>query len=188
MDVILKRALAGDEVDFQSPEYQVIPKIANENTKFLIQLNTHYHTDSEITQLMSQITRQKVSPTTAIKPPFNTDFGAHIYLGQHVFINRNAMFVDLGGIYIGDRVLIGPNVTLVSVNHEENPASRRNLHCASVHIGKGAWLGANVTVLPGVTIGENAIIGAGAIVTKDVPANMVVVGTPAKVIRGIKES
>lgn len=186
MESVLKKALAGEVIDFQAPEYEVVPKIANENSRILAELNGQYHSDATIVKLMSQITRQNISATNTIMPPFNTDFGAHIYLGKDVFINRNAMFVDLGGIYIGDQALIGPNVTLVSVNHMENPESRRNLKCAAVRIGKGAWLGANVTVLPGVTIGNHAIIGAGAIVTKDVPANMVAVGTPAKVIRKIK--
>lgn len=186
MESILKQALAGELLDFQAPAYAIIPKIANENSKILAELNGQYHTDIEIIKLMSRITRQNVSTSNAIMPPFNTDFGAHTYLGKNIFINRNAMFVDLGGIYIGDGALIGPNVTLVSVNHVENPTARRNLKCAAVHIGKKAWLGANVTVLPGVSIGDNAIIGAGAVVTKDIPANMVAVGTPAKVVRAIK--
>lgn len=185
MKTVLEKALAGEEIDFKAPEYAVVPQIANENSKILAQLNGQYHTDAEIIKLIGRITRQNVSTSNAVMPPFNTDFGAHIFLGKNIFINRNAMFVDLGGIYIGDGALIGPNVTLISVNHMENPELRRNLNCSAVHIGKGAWLGANVTVLPGVSIGDHAIIGAGAIVTKDVPANMVAVGAPAKVIRQI---
>jgi len=182
---ILEKALSGELINFKAPEYEVVPRIANENSKVLARLNGQYHTDTQIIALISQITRQNVSTSNVVMPPFNTDFGAHIFLGKNIFINRNAMFVDLGGIYIGDGALIGPNVTLISVNHMEAPEQRRNLTCAAVHIGKGAWLGANVTVLPGVSIGDHAIIGAGAIVTKDVPANMVAVGTPAKMIRKI---
>lgn len=91
--------------------------------------------------------------------------------------------MDLGGVTIDDDVLIGPRVTLISVNHVENPRQRRNLITKSVHIKRHAWLGANVTVLPGVTIGENAIVGAGSVVTKNVPDNTVVVGNPAKKLR-----
>lgn len=185
MKTVFEKALSGELIDFKATEYEVVPKIADENSKLLAQLNGQYHPDTEVIKLFSQITRQDVSTSNTVMPPFTTDFGAHIFLGKNIFINRNAMFVDLGGIYIGDGALIGPNVTLISVNHMENPEQRRNLNCSAVHIGKGVWLGANVTVLPGVSIGDHAIIGAGAIVTKDVPANMIVVGTPAKVIRRI---
>ncbi|NVY96136.1 hypothetical protein HU830_02930 [Lactobacillus sp. DCY120] len=96
--------------------------------------------------------------------PFQTDFGAHTFLGKNVFINRDCCFVDLGGIFIVDQVFIGPRVLMISVNHRENPQKRADLVLKAVHIEKGAWLGAGVMVVPGVTI------GAGAVVTHDVPA------------------
>lgn len=99
----------------------------------------------------------------------------------------DATFTDLGGIQLADRVLIGPNATLVSVNHPLDPADRRNLELKPIKVGTNAWIGANATILPGVTIGENAVVAAGAIVTKDVPASTVVAGVPAKVIKKIKE-
>ncbi|WP_306106435.1 acyltransferase, partial [Klebsiella michiganensis] len=107
--------------------------------------------------------------------------------GKNIFINRAAMFVDLGGIIIEDNVLIGPRVNLLSVNHPELPMKRRGVLLAPITIKKFAWLGAGVTVLPGITIGENAIVAANATVTKDVPANAIVAGTPAKIIRWIQE-
>jgi acetyltransferase-like isoleucine patch superfamily enzyme len=97
------------------------------------------------------------------------------------------MFVDLGGIYLGDHVLIGPNVTIASVNHRMEPQERRHLNLKSVYIHQNAWLGANVTVTPGVVIGENAVVAAGAVVTRNVPKNTVVAGVPARIIKKIKD-
>lgn len=96
------------------------------------------------------------------------------------------MFVDLGGIYLADGTLIGPGAMLITVNHVEDPAHRRDVYAKPVHIEKNAWIGAKAMILSGVTVGENAIVGAGSIVTKDVPANMVVVGSPARVLRRVK--
>ena len=94
---------------------------------------------------------------------------------------------DQGGIYIEDNALIGHNACLLTLNHNEDPQKRANLHPAPIKIGKGAWLGSNVTVLPGITIGDGAIIAAGAVVTKDVEANTIVAGIPAKVVRKVNE-
>ncbi|WP_225047670.1 sugar O-acetyltransferase [Lacticaseibacillus kribbianus] len=139
-------------------------------------------------ELLSQLFAAPLAQDSVINPPFQTDFGAHTFIGRHVFINRDCFFVDLGGLYIEDHALIGPRAMLISVGHNEDPAHRRDLVLKAVRIKRGAWLGANVTVLPGVTIGENAIVGAGAVVTKDVPANTVVAGVPAKVIRTIQKA
>nr|WP_235808748.1 DapH/DapD/GlmU-related protein [Lacticaseibacillus camelliae] len=138
--------------------------------------------------LLAHLLNAPLPATSAINPPFQTDFGPHTFIGEHVFINRDCFFVDLGGITIEDHVLLGPRVMLISVGHNEDPAFRRDLVLKSVRIKKGAWLGANVTVNPGVTIGENAIVGSGAVVTHDVPANTVVAGVPAKIIRPIRQN
>ena len=117
-----------------------------------------------------------------IRLPFYTDCGVRIHLGKRVFINSNCMFTDLGTITLEDDALIGPNVTLATVNHRRNPAERRHLDLAPIVIKRRAWVGANATITPGVTIGENAIVAAGAVVTKDVAANTIVGGIPARVI------
>lgn len=135
---------------------------------------------------LAAILGYQLPKSSHVNPPFQTDFGRHTFIGQNVFINRDVMLVDLGGVFIEDNALIGPRAMIISVNHREKPAHRRDLILKSVHIKKGAWIGAGAKVLPGVTVGENAIVGAGAIVTHDVPANMVVAGAPAKVIRPIK--
>lgn len=132
------------------------------------------------------ITGQDIDESVVISLPFYTDFGCHISFGKDIFINQNVTFVDLGGITIEDKVLIGPGCRLVTVNHIEDPAKRRGLMIQPVTLKENAWLGANVTVLPGVTIGRNSIVAADSTVTKDVPDNVIVAGTPAKVMREVK--
>ena len=118
--------------------------------------------------------------------PFFTDFGKNIHLGKNVFINAGCKFQDQGGIYIGDDVLIGHNVVMATLNHDENPKNRANLIAAPIRIGNKVWIGSNATILPGVTIGDGAIIAAGAVVTKDVEECSIVAGIPAKFIRKVK--
>lgn len=158
--------------------------IVAQTNNYLISFNQSAN-ETNRREILGQMFGTQLDERTVLNPPFQTDFGAHTFLGKHVFINRDCFFVDLGGIYIENNALIGPRVMLISVGHDEDPAHRRDLVLKSIHIKQGAWLGANVTVLPGVTIGENAIVGAGAVVTKDVPANAVVAGVPAKALRTI---
>ena len=122
-----------------------------------------------------------------ISAPFFVDYGENIHIGKNVFINAGCKFQDQGGIYIEDGVLIGHNAVLATINHMEDPEKRAGMIFQPIHIEKKVWLGANVTVLPGVTIGEGSVIAAGAVVTKDVPANMIAAGVPAKVIRKVKK-
>ena len=103
-----------------------------------------------------------------------------------MFINADCKFQDQGGIYIDDGALIGHGVVLATLNHDLDPEKRQQLHPAPIRIGKRVWIGANATVLPGVTIGDNAVVAAGAVVTKDVPADTIVGGVPAKQISTIK--
>jgi Acetyltransferase (isoleucine patch superfamily) len=163
-------------------------KKINARNQILVQkLNSVPRTKSETREIISQITGEKIDSSTEIRLPFYTDFGQNLHLGKNDYISNCSMFVDLGGIYIGDNVLIGPNATITSVNHHQEPSRRRNLKFDSVYIHDNAWLGANVTVTPGTVIGENAIVAAGAVVTKDVPANTIVGGVPARVIKTIRE-
>lgn len=166
-----------------SEDYQAIQKIVAENQPLVAALNTGYHTPQETRRLLAQITEQAVDESVAINLPFYTDFGRHIRLGKNVFINMGVMFTDLGGITLEDNVLIGPRANLISVNHPTEPNQRQGLVLQPVVIKRNAWIGANATILPGVTVGENAIVAAGAVVSKDVPANTVVAGVPAKVMK-----
>jgi acetyltransferase-like isoleucine patch superfamily enzyme len=159
--------------------------VVAETGNHLIDFN-QARTAAERRIILADILGYNLPASSVINPPFQTDFGRHTIIGEHVFINRENFFVDLGGITIEDDVLLGPRVTLISVNHQEDPAHRRDLVLKSVRICRGAWLGANVTVVPGVTIGANAIVAAGAVVTKDVPANAMVGGVPAHFIRNVQ--
>lgn len=126
-----------------------------------------------------------------IEPPFNVCVGKNTSIGDGCYFNFNATFVDDGKITIGDHVLFGPNVTLVTTGHPVHPELRANgaaMYCAPIEIKNGAWLCSNVTVLPGVTIGENSVIGAGSVVTKDIPDNVIAMGTPCKVVREIDDN
>jgi len=174
------------EMDIDTEAYEQIEKINQRNQLLVQKLNNTPHTQAEILEAVSQITNEKIDPSNEIRLPFYTDFGQNLHLGKDVYISNGATFVDLGGIYLGDRVLIGPNTTITSVNHRLEPDQRRHLSFKPVYIHDNAWLGANVTVTPGTIIGENAIVAAGAVVTKNVPANTVVGGVPARIIKTIK--
>ena len=125
-----------------------------------------------------------------IELPLRANWGGHhVHMGDLVYANSNLTLVDDGHIYIGNKVMFGPNVTIATANHPIDAGLRgRGLqYNKDVHIGDNAWIGAGVVIVPGVTIGENAVIGAGSIVTKDIPANVVAVGNPCRVLREVSE-
>lgn len=159
---------------------------SQEAQRITCELNYSYHDFDEIRELFSKLIGKKVCEDFRVFPPFFTDFGKNIHLGKNVFINAGCKFQDQGGIYIGDNVLVGHNVVLATLNHEENPQRRGNLKPAPIKIGNDVWIGSNATILSGVTIGDGAIIAAGAVVTKDVETNTIVGGVPAKYIRDVK--
>ena len=133
--------------------------------------------------LLCQLTGKAVDESVTVFPPFYCEFGKNLTLGKDVFINMGCRFQDTGGITIGDETLIGHGSILTTLNHGVDPDRRADMIPAPVVIGRKVWLGAGVTIVPGVTIGDGAIVGAGAVVTKDVPANAIVAGVPAKVVR-----
>ena len=139
----------------------------------------------QIRKKLSEIIGAEIDHSTTVFAPFHTNFGRFIQIGKNVFINHACSFLDLGGITIEDDVLIGPKVNLITENHPLNPADRKALICNPIVIKCNAWIGAGVTILPGVTVGENAVVAAGAVVSKDVPANTVVGGVPARFIKTI---
>jgi acetyltransferase-like isoleucine patch superfamily enzyme len=139
----------------------------------------------EMRERLSEIIESNIDNSTTIFVPFYTNFGRHIKIGKNVFINHACSFLDLGGITIEDDVLIGPRVNLTTENHPIDPSQRQCLDVKAIVINRGAWIGAAATILPGVTVGVNSIVAAGAVVNNDVPDNTIVGGIPAKVIKTI---
>ncbi len=185
LDDFLEYLNSGRPVPGQSEIHRTMTKLAHEAMQITCELNGSYHEPAEIRALFSRLIGKKVDETFSMFPPFYTDCGKNITVGKNVFINSGCRFQDQGGITIGDGALIGHNAVLCTLNHDFAPETRATIHPAPIVIGQRVWLGANVTVVPGVTIGDNAIIAAGAVVTKNVPANAVVGGVPAKLLRMI---
>lgn len=166
-----------------------LPEERSEAKRRMIALNsTTPDTLEERMRLIKEIFMEGSGAETAwIEPPLYFCYGRHIKLGNGVYINFNCNFVDDGIITIGDGVMFGPNVTIATVGHPLRPDMREYMFCENVTIGNNAWIGESATICPGVTIGENSVIGAGSVVTKDIPANCIAVGNPARVLREINE-
>ena len=179
---------SGKEISTDAEVRLMMHELSQEALRITAELNGAYHTSNEIREIMERLTGRAIDPSFGLFPPFYTDCGKNIKLGKNVFINSGCHFQDQGGITIDDGVLIGHNAVLATLNHNQDPEKRDNLLPAPIHIGRKVWQGANVTVLPGVTIGDNAIVAAGAVVTKDVEPNTVVGGVPAKIIKRISDS
>lgn len=182
---VFEKDLAGMPLDGKSPEVAPIVEIIKATQKIVSRLNSGVYSEEEVRDFLSQITGRSIDSTLWLIPPFYTDFGRNIHFGKNVFVNSACTFMDRGGIYIDDEVFIGPKVNLITINHDINPFNRNTTICKPIHIEKRVWIGVAATILPGVRIGENSIIGANAVVTKDVPSNTIVGGNPAKVIKAI---
>ncbi len=165
--------------------YQFMNQMSDEARRITFELNGAYHTPDEVRELMSRLFGKPVDPTFRVFPPFYTDFGKNIIVGKNVFINACCHFQDQGGVTLGDDCLIGHNVVFATLNHGIAPEKRTSMNHAPIVLGKNVWVGSNSTILQGVTVGDNAIIAAGSVVNRDVPANTIVGGVPAKHIRHI---
>lgn len=170
-----------------TPEIRLfMASIGDEARRIMFLLNTAYHTSDEVRGLLSELFGYRVPQSFRVFPPFYTDFGKNIIVGEDVFINACCHFQDHGGVTIGDGCQIGHNVVFATLNHGLSAEERKYTFPAPIILGKNVWVGSNATILQGVTIGDNAVVGAGAVVTKDVAANTVVGGVPAKFIKTIK--
>ncbi|WP_033542021.1 DapH/DapD/GlmU-related protein [Planococcus sp. CAU13] len=187
-DVFLAHLNRGESVENGSELHLKMHELSQEALKITVELNGQYHTPEEVRDLFSRLIGKPVDSTFALFPPFYTDCGKNIKIGKNVFINSGCRFQDQGGITIGDGALIGHNAVLATLNHDIDPEKRGNMHPAPITIGKNVWIGANATIVPGVEIGDGSIIAAGAVVTQNVPANVIAGGVPAKVIKKIELS
>lgn len=162
--------------------YEYLEKMEKYNT-----LGYTERAEKEKQQILKELFAE-IGNNSYIQAPYHAMWGGrHVHLGKNVYINFNCTFVDDAQVYIGDDTLIAPNVTIITASHPIYPALRAQKYGCNwpVFIGKNVWIASNVTILPGVTIGDNSVIGACSVVTKDIPANVVAMGTPAKVVREI---
>lgn len=173
-------ALSSEEI------HQFMNRMSDEARRITFRLNTAYHTPDEVRGLLSELFGYRVPESLRVFPPFYTDFGRNITVGRDVFINACCHFQDHGGVTIGDGCQIGHNVVFATLNHGLSPEDRQNTYPAPIVLGRNVWVGSNATILQGVTVGDNAVIAAGAVVTKDVEPATIVGGVPAKVIRRIE--
>ena len=181
---IFEQLRNGETIAANHPEAYQLREASYATRQLLVQMNNSSD-PAEIRELLSQITGSAIDESVAVFTPLYINYGKHTKIGKNVFINFDCVFLDLGGITIEDNVLIAPKVSLLSEGHPVSPNDRQSLVPGHIHINRNAWIGAGATILPGVTVGENAVVAAGAVVSKDVPANTVVGGIPAKIIKSI---
>lgn len=168
------------------------PELAAEQMLCLEKLYDYNQTRPSETRKRIEILKDllaEIGENCYIEPPFHANWGRNSHFGRNVYANFNLTLVDDTDIYIGDSVMFGPNVTVATAGHPVEPELRRKVAQFNipVHIGNNVWIGANAVILPGVRIGDNSVIGAGSVVTKDIPANVVAVGNPCRVLREISE-
>ena len=178
---------AGETIVGGSPLHAIMHSTSQEALRVTGELNCGYHEPGRVRELLAELTGKPVDESVTVFPPLHADFGKNLTLGQRVFVNAGCKFQDQGGITIGDDTLIGHNSVFATLNHDLDPSRRADLHPAPIRIGRNVWIGANVTILAGVTVGDNAVVAAASVVTKDVPENAVVLGSPARVVRFVTE-
>lgn len=173
------KALGTDEI------HALMGEMSEEARRVTFRLNSSYHSPEEVRELLSELFGYKVPESLRVFPPFYSDFGKNIHVGENVFINACCHFQDHGGVTIGDGCQIGHNVVFATLNHGLQPEERGITYPAPIVLGKNVWVGSNSTILQGVTIGDNAVIAAGAVVTRDVEVGTIVGGVPARFIKRI---
>lgn len=181
---IFKRLQNGETIPPSDPEAYKMIEASLATKKLLVQMNNAIN-PNEVRNFLSQITGTEIDESTTVFTPLHINYGKRTKIGKNVFINFDCIFLDLGGITIEDNVLIAPKVSLLSEGHPISPKERHSLTVGHIHIKKNAWIGANATILQGVTIGENAVVASGAVVSNNVPDNTIVAGIPAKIIKTI---
>lgn len=165
--------------------HRLMNEMSEEARRVTFRLNSAWHSQEEIRALLGELFARPVPDTLRVFPPFYSDFGKNIHVGENVFINACCHFQDHGGVTLGNGCQIGHNVVFATLNHGLEPADRGTTYPAPIVLGRNVWVGSNATILQGVTIGDNAVVAAGAVVSRDVPANTIVGGVPARIIKRI---
>lgn len=177
----LRHVRTGGPLD--TPEiHRFMDRMSDEARRVTFELNGAYRTPDEVRALLARLFGREVDPTLRVFPPFYTDFGKNIRLGREVFINACCHFQDHGGVVLGDSCQIGHNVVFATLDHGISPEERKTTYPAPIVLGRNVWVGSNATILKGVTVGDDAIVAAGAVVTKDVAPGTIVGGVPARPI------
>jgi len=179
---IFERLKNGEIIHSKDGDIEKIRQACYKTKKLLLELNATAD-PIQVRQLLAQITDTKIDESVAIFTPWHVNYGKNTQFGKNIFVNFDCIFLDLGGIVIEDNVQIAPKVSLLTEGHPLDVQIRHSLLAKPIHIKKNAWIGANTTILQGVTIGENSIVAAGSIVSENVPDNVIVAGTPAKIIK-----
>jgi acetyltransferase-like isoleucine patch superfamily enzyme len=187
LDDLLEALNAGQTITGDSPFHEVMHRTSQNALRITGELNGRYQEPAQVRKLLAQLTGKPVHESVTVFPPLYSDFGKNITLGERIFINSGCKFQDQGGVVIGDDCLIGHNTVFATLNHDLTPSRRADMHPAPIVIGRNVWIGSNATILPGVTIGDDAVVAAASVVTKDVPAKSIVVGSPARVVRSVPD-
>jgi acetyltransferase-like isoleucine patch superfamily enzyme len=182
--------LAKQVVQTRSAEWHAMSGVTKQAMRLTTEMNKLSFDDvAKVRELFSELTGRKVDDTFVLIPPFYSAYGLDIRVGHKVFINQCCTLYDMGGVDIGDRVMIGPNVNIITTGHPLEPSKRRAyVEAKPIVIEKDVWIATGATILGGVTVGENSVVAAGAVVTKDVPPNSFVAGVPARIVRSLEES
>jgi len=185
---IFERELSGEVISPNSePEFHLLLDVINRAFELTTELNKLDYRSTRVREIMTELFDKEIDESTTLIPPFYTDFGRNTSIGKNVMIQQCCTFFDRGGITIGNNVAIGPKVNLITLNHDYRPDNRDATYCKPIILKDNAWIGINSTILQGVVIGENAIIAAGSVVTKDVPPNTIFGGNPARYIKSIEK-
>lgn len=182
---LLEQLEAGLPLAGGTPEFAAMSHYSEDARRVQGAMNSGYHSPEELRMFMAELTGRPIPESFRLFPPFYSDFGKNIHIGERVFINSCCCFQDQGGIYIGDDCLIGHRVTIATINHGLKPEDRFTCHLAPARLGRNVWIGSGAIILPGVAIGDNAVVAAGAVVTKDVAQGAIVAGNPARLIKNV---
>ena len=184
-----ERIFVAKRVQTHGPEWDVAFKAIGRAMRLAAELNKLSFDDApKVREIFSELTGRKVDDTFVLIPPFYSAYGLDLRVGRRVSINQCCTIYDMGGVDIADQVLIAPNVNIITTGHALEPSQRRAyIETKPIVIEKNVWIATGATILGGVTVGENSVVGAGAVVTKDVPPNSFVAGVPAKVVRSLEE-